>query len=1131
MRRSTMFFLVCVFLLFSFVSFAQNPQMTPLSKLYHELKALLEKPGIDLNKALSELLEKYAPIVQPILPPGQYEEYSLTLSELDKALLDLGIWITRATVEIFNQEVVEGPFELNYNRDTGEATGLITKLKTGKYNVIVKVFGIIDNKDERIVAYGRKDAVEVVRDKISLANIPLKVIIGTGAVLVNALLDFQNSEFIPGEVALIEPENGQRDVLPNVTLKWDSLRAKMFDLYFGEEGDLKLKETNYFDKQYTVEDLKPGTIYQWKIVAKNAFGQAESPVFSFRTGDAPTTPENPVPHDGAKKVWVEPVLLWESERASEFDIYFGKNASDLSLIGSSLENSFELPRLELGTTYYWKVIAKNAYGETEGPVWSFTTGDIPTKPILKEPIGDKIRLQPTFKWESEEAYEYDLYLGETYDSMELIATTTEQEYALPYNLPMDTTYFWKVVAKNDFGESISDVEMFKTGKAPELIGVVQPFDGEEDVWKSPILEWEFECADNYDVYLGKSADELELVAENITENTLKLEELELGVTYYWKVLAKNEFGETESPVWKFTVGNVPAVPFNPEPPDGATDQFNRLVLRWESSKAESYDLYIGFAPDKLDLLEGDIKLSAVEFYDLLFGTTYYWKVIAKNRFGNSEGPIWKFTTGQIPEKPVAIYPKDGDKEVPLDVTLKWKSERAEEFDLFFGTMLLEPLGTLTSPEYTLPKLHYGTWYNWKVIARNKFGEIESEFKFRTKLPTIDNQKSLGGTKADGGKAIAKTSDGGYIIVGNTQSSELPGFKGESDIIVVKLSKNLDVEWIKLIGGNGWEEASDVIETKNGYIVLGYTASTEVDGQKGKGGWDYLVTMLDKSGNTLWTKLYGGTGNDLAYKVIQTSDGNYLIAGTTNSVNGDTGGNIGTWDAWIIKIDPKGNLLTGKTFGGLDRDKAIDLIEVDDGYIIAGVTYSLEGDIPYNHGSSDIWLFKVTKDLKKITLNKAYGGSDQDEISKLLRTRDGNLLLIGYTTSVDGDVQKNAGYWDFWIVKVDMQGNIIWQKTYGGVEEDVAYSAAEFSDGGFMIVGHTLSKFEGHKGGVDILVVDIDELGNLRWYKTYGGTLADYAYDIHLEEDGTAVIIGTSFSKDIDIGKNIGGSDIWIFKVK
>uniref|UniRef100_A0A7C5Y796 Fibronectin type-III domain-containing protein n=1 Tax=Fervidobacterium nodosum TaxID=2424 RepID=A0A7C5Y796_9BACT len=1132
MRKGIISFLVSVFLfVLVTITFAQSPQITPLSKLYYELKALLEKPDVDLNKAIGEILQKYAPIVEPILPPGQYEEYSLGLSELDRALKELGIWITRATVEIFNQEIVEGPFELNYDRETGQATGLITKLKTGKYNVIVKVFGLIDNKDERIVAYGRKDSVEVVRDKISLANIPLNIVVGTGAVLVNALLDFQNSEFTPGDVVAIEPEDGQLNVLPTVTLKWDSLRARLFDLYFGEEGELELKEINYFDKQYTIEGLKPSTTYQWRITAKNAFGQVESPVFSFRTGDAPTAPENPVPYDGAKKIWIEPVLLWESERAVSFDIYFGKSATDLALIGSSDGNMFELPQLDLGTTYFWKVIAKNAFGEAEGPVWAFTTGDVPTKPVLKEPVGEKVWLQPTFKWESEEAYEYEIYFGEKYDDMQLIATTTELEYTLPYELPMDTTYFWKVVAKNDFGENVSDVEMFKTGKAPDVIGPIQPLDGEEDVWKSPTLEWEFECADTYDVYLGKSIDELELITQDATENAITVEELELGTTYYWKVVGKNRFGETESPIWKFTVGNVPATPFNPEPPDGAVDQFNNLVLRWESSKADRYDLYIGFTPDKLDIYKTDIVESAVELYDLLFGVTYYWKVVAKNRFGNSEGPVWKFTTGQIPEKPEAIYPKDGDTEVPLNISLKWKSERAEEFDLYFGTILLDPLGTTTSTEYTLPTLHYGTWYNWKVVARNKFGEIESDFTFRTKLPTVEKQQSLGGTKADTGKKFIKASDGGYILVGNTQSSELPDFKGESDIIVIKLNKDLDVEWTKLIGGTGWEEATDVVETKDGYVVLGYTASTEVDGQKGKGGWDYLVAKLDKSGNTIWTRLYGGTGNDIAYKVIETSDGDYLIAGTTNSVNGDTGGNIGTWDAWLIKIDQKGDIIASKVFGGLDRDKAIDAMEVADGYIIAGVTYSLEGNIPYNHGSSDIWLFKVTKDLNTITLNKAYGGSDQDEVSKIFKAKDGNLMLIAYTTSVDGDVQKNAGYWDFWVIKIDMQGNIIWQKTYGGSEEDVAYSGAEFADGGFMIVGHTLSKLEEYKGGVDILVIDIDEYGNLRWQKTYGGTLADYAYDVYLEEDGTAILVGTTFSKNSDVGKNIGGSDIWIFKIK
>lgn len=181
--RKTVYVFLGMLLLFATLVSAQSPNSTPLEKLYYELKGLVDSPDVDLRAALQEILQKYAPIVEPILPPGEYEEYSLGLSELDKALLDMGIWITRATVEIFNQEVVEGPFELNYDRETGQATGLIAKLKTSKYNVIVKVLGIVDNKDERIVAYGRQDGVEVVRDRISLANVPLNVLIGTGGVL------------------------------------------------------------------------------------------------------------------------------------------------------------------------------------------------------------------------------------------------------------------------------------------------------------------------------------------------------------------------------------------------------------------------------------------------------------------------------------------------------------------------------------------------------------------------------------------------------------------------------------------------------------------------------------------------------------------------------------------------------------------------------------------------------------------------------------------------------------------------------------------------------------------------------------------------------------------------------------
>lgn len=1128
--RKLLFMVVIV--LVSVLSIAQVTQTTPLAKLYYELKALLENPNVDLNEALQNILQKYAPIVEPILPPGEYEEYSLGLSELDKALLENGIWITRATVEIFNQDVVEGPYELNYDRETGQATGLIAKLKAGKYNVIVKVLGMVDNKDERIVAYGRKDAVEVVRDRISLANIPLNVLIGTGGVLVNALIDFQNTEFIPGEIGEIEPEDGAVDVLPNITLTWQSKRAKLYDIYFGEEGNLEILEKNYFDNKYELEKLKPSTTYEWKIVAKNAFGETESKVFKFRIGDAPTIPDEPVPYDGAQKVWIEPRLMWQSEKAAEFDVYFGKSPEELQLVATVEEPMYDTEKLELGTVYYWKVVAKNAYGETEGPVWIFSTGDVPTKPELIEPTGEKVWIQPTFRWSSEDANEYELYFGEDYENLELIATTTESEFTLPYELPQDTTYFWKVVAKNDFGASESNVEMFKTGKAPEFLNILYPSDGEEDVWKDLELSWEFECADVYDVYVGKSPEALELVAENITENVFALKDLELGTTYYWKVVGKNRFGEAESPVVKFTVGNVPAVPFNPDPEDGAVDQFNKLVLKWESAKAEAYDIYVGFTEDMLELFQTDLKESAVEITDLLFGTTYYWKVVAKNRFGQSEGPVWKFTTGQIPEKPKAIYPENGAQEVPVDVTLKWESERAKDFNLYFGTTTLELVGRFESNEYALPQLHFGTEYRWQIVAGNEFGQIESDiFTFRTKLPTVQKQLSIGGKAQDTGRKLLRTSDGGYIVVGNTQSDSVPGFMGESDILVAKLTKDLKVEWIKLLGGKGWDEAADIKETADGYVVLGYTLSKEVAGNVNKGGWDYLVAKLDKEGKTKWIKLYGGTGNDIASKVIPTSDNGLLVVGTTNSVNGDTGGNIGTWDSWLLKLDGQGNILASKTFGGLDRDKAVDAVELEDGYLIANVTYSLEGNIPYNHGSSDIWIFKVTKDFKEITVNKACGGTDQDEIAKLLPTRDGNFLLVGYTTSVDGDVQKNEGYWDVLIAKVNPAGEILWIKTLGGQDEDIAYSAAEFEDGGFIVVGYTVSKLDGTKGAADAWLIDIDNEGNLRWSKTYGGSLSDYAYDVFIDEDGSVIVLGTTFSKNIDVGTNLGGSDIWIFKVK
>lgn len=1127
---------------------------TPLEKLYFELKHLLDNPAIDLQKALQEILGKYAPIVEPPMPYGDYEKYSINLTELDKALLEQGIWITRATVEIFNQHVVEGPFLLNYNRETGEATGLIPKLRAGKYNVTVKIHGIVEGKYERIVAYGRRDGVEVVRDRITLTEIRLTPFVGTGAILINASVEYD--EFAPGDVVMIYPPNGAVDIPLRVSLQYDSLRAKLFDIYFGEEGELKLLASDHPERTYTLEDLKPGTFYSWKVVAKNFFGKTEGPVYTFRTGELPTKPSNPVPYDGATKVWIEPIFLWESERATEFDVYLGTSPDKLRLVATVKEAMYEPPRLEKGTQYFWKVVARNAFGEVSGPVWTFTTGNVPTKPILLEPKGEKVWYQPTFRWSSEDAYEFDLYLGTAPASLELIETTTESEYTPPYNLKLGEKYFWKVVARNDFGESESDVETFQVGDTPKFVAILRPLDGEEDVWVETELAWIFECADSYDVYFGKSPDELDVIATDLKEEKLVVKGLALGTTYFWKVVAKNRFGETESPLVRFTVGDVPAVPFDPEPPDGAVDQFRDVVLSWKSRKADTYDVFFGFRRDSLELIASDIRVNSIrplDFTELLFGTTYYWKVVAKNRFGKSEGPVWKFTTGNIPEKPVAIYPPDKSTNIPIDVTLKWKSERAEEFELYFGFGFADPLGlkriaVLKSDEYKLPRLHFGTDYSWKVLARNKFGEIESEiFTFKTKLPTITDQEIFGGEGLETPKRFIRTRDGGYVVVASTQSKDLPGFMGESDILVLKFDRNLKLEWMRLLGGTGWDEAADVKEVEDGYLVLGYSLSKDLDGNENKGGWDFALFKLDNRGSRQWTRTYGGTGLDVASRILVTSTGNYLILGTTNSVDGDPGGNIGTWDVWLFMVDRNGSMVEQggrrmtRVLGAMDRDKGVDVVEVEDGFVVVATTYSIdrELDVPYNHGASDIWFFKVTKDLSRIVVNEAFGGSDEDEASKVIRTSDGNFLIVGYTRSRDGDVRNNSGNWDFWVVKVSPEGKILWQRTYGGPDEDVAYSVAEFPDGGYVIVGYTVSRTAtDYKGGVDVWVVDIHDLeagdavkNNVRWEKAYGGPLADYGHNVFIEEDGSIVVLASTFSRTGDVPRNRGSSDIWIFRIK
>jgi hypothetical protein len=217
--------------------------------------------------------------------------------------------------------------------------------------------------------------------------------------------------------------------------------------------------------------------------------------------------------------------------------------------------------------------------------------------------------------------------------------------------------------------------------------------------------------------------------------------------------------------------------------------------------------------------------------------------------------------------------------------------------------------------------------------------------------------------------------------------------------------------------------------------------------------------------TQWSQTYGGTSEDNGYRIVETSDGGYAIAGYTASSG------AGSYDFWLVKTDGLGAKEWSQTYGGTGGDRAFCVVQTSDGgYAIAGYTASSGA------GSYDFWLVK-TDGLGAKEWSQTYGGTNMEEARCVVQTSDGGYAIVGYTAS------SGAGSYDVWLVKTDASGNLIWSKTYGGAENDYGYCVVETSDG-YALAGNTASS---GAGGVDCWFVKTDASGTLQWRKTYGGT--------------------------------------------
>jgi hypothetical protein len=358
---------------------------------------------------------------------------------------------------------------------------------------------------------------------------------------------------------------------------------------------------------------------------------------------------------------------------------------------------------------------------------------------------------------------------------------------------------------------------------------------------------------------------------------------------------------------------------------------------------------------------------------------------------------------------------------------------------------------------------------------------------------------------------------------------------------MKLDKNGNKLWQKTLDDTGAGTPYSIAKSADGsFLLAGITVSTKVSGSHGPQGDAWLVKIND-DGDLLWQKALGGSGLDMAYAITSTADGGYVMAGLTQSNDGDVSGihkaaaGYNSQDAWVMKLDKAGNKQWQAALGGSALDRAYSITTTLDGYVMAGYTESNNGDISGFHGYDDVWVVKLDEGGKK-QWQKALGGSNFEYATSIITSLDGGYVVAGYTASNDGDVSGNhGGLADAWMVKLDGYGNLLWQKTLGGSQREGAASVIQSPDGGYVMAGTTESNdgdVSGYHGGTsDAWVVKVDRNGNKQWQKTFGGSYDDEAKAIITRLDGSFVMAGNSQSDDGDVGENHGGFDVWIRTLK
>ncbi|PZD78448.1 hypothetical protein [Mesonia sp. K7] len=418
------------------------------------------------------------------------------------------------------------------------------------------------------------------------------------------------------------------------------------------------------------------------------------------------------------------------------------------------------------------------------------------------------------------------------------------------------------------------------------------------------------------------------------------------------------------------------------------------------------------------------------------------------------------------------------------------------------------------------------------------------------LGQLDFIKTYGGSLEDDALSITKTSDGGYAVLGYTQSNDediTAKTTTDSDYWVVKFDNEGNQLWDKVFGGSEDDRGQHIITTKDGgFLITGFARSNDGDVENNQGFYDYFFLKLDSSGNKQWVNSFGFSGSDRSFSAVELNDGDFFLTGFLDVTASDGEGNDnarpaaqqsashGVGEFWGIRVDDSGNKIWRRYFGGTNNDRSYDVVQTNSGNILmVGSSESEDFDITQPNGSYDFWVVMI--DIEgNLLWQKNYGGSGIDVGYAVTKTSDGNFVIVGDTRSSDIDVSSPLGNADAWVIKIDALGNLLWEKTYGGSDFDSAQSVSELENGDLLIAGNSKSNdgnLISNKGQNDAWVFITDGDGHLKWQKNFGGSSLDFINQAIELDNNQIILTGSTQSNDQDILENKGSKDILLIKLK